>query len=104
MKSYNKMIGDRMLSVSYDELVKNPNDESQRIFDYIGLEGYHFDEAKRGQNYFSRTASSAQVQQPISTQSLGGWRRHEAFLEPVLIALQKQQQRLGLRVYEPKTD
>ncbi|NBR40075.1 MAG: sulfotransferase family protein, partial [Alphaproteobacteria bacterium] len=58
MKSYNKMIGDRMLSVSYDELVKNPNDESQRIFDYIGLEGYHFDEAKRGQNYFSRTASS----------------------------------------------
>jgi len=104
MKGYEDMMGDRMLSVSYDELVKNPSDESQRIFDYIGLDGYQFDEAKRGQNYFSRTASSAQVQQPISTQSLGGWWRHEAFLEPVLIALQKQQQRLGLPVYEPKTD
>jgi len=102
MKSYEEMMDDRMLSVSYDELVKNPNGESQRIFDYIGLEGYQFDEAKRGQNYFSRTASSAQVQQPISTQSLGGWRRHEVFLEPVLIALQKQQQRLGLPVYELK--
>jgi tetratricopeptide (TPR) repeat protein len=104
MKSYEDMMGDRMLSVSYDELVKNPDGESERIFDYIGLEGYKFDEAKRGRNYFSRTASSAQVQQPISTQSLGGWRRHEAFLEPVLIALQKQQQRLGLPVYEPKID
>jgi tetratricopeptide (TPR) repeat protein len=104
MKSYEDMMGDRMLSVSYDELVKNPNGESQRIFDHIGLEGYQFDEAKRGQNYFSRTASSAQVQQPISTQSLGGWRRHEAFLEPVLVALQKQQQRLGLPVYDPKID
>ncbi len=102
MKSYEEMMGDQMLSVSYDELVKNPDGESQRIFDYIGLEGYQFDEAKRGQNYFSRTASSAQVQQPISTQSLGGWRRHDEFLEPVLIALQKQQQRLGLPVYELK--
>lgn len=102
MKAYETLMGDRMLSVCYDDLVKNPGDEAQRIFDHIGLDGFRFDETKRGQNYFSRTASSAQVQQPISTQSLGGWRRHEAFLEPVLIALQKQQQRLGMPVYDPE--
>ncbi len=100
MHAYETHLGEKMLSLSYDDLVQNPQEESRRIFDYLGMGDFEFDESKRGEGYFSTTASAAQVQDQISTKSLQGWRRHEEFLKPVLAALQKQQKRLGLPVYQ----
>ncbi|MGC6484588.1 MAG: tetratricopeptide repeat-containing sulfotransferase family protein [Candidatus Puniceispirillales bacterium] len=91
--------GDRLLAVNYDEVVADPVAASQPVFDFIGCPDFSYDEASRGDDYFSRTASSVQVQQPITTGSVGGWRRHEAFLQPVLAALLKQQERYGLPQY-----
>ena len=91
--------GDRLLAVNYDEVAADPVAASQPVFDFIGCPDFSYDEASRGDDYFSRTASSVQVQQPITTGSVGGWRRHEAFLQPVLAALLKQQERYGLPQY-----
>jgi len=100
MQAYEAHLGEKMLSLCYDDLVQNPQEESRRIFDYLGMGDFEFDESKRGEGYFSTTASAAQVQDQISTKSLQGWRRHDEFLKPVLAALQKQQARLGLPVYQ----
>ena len=100
MQAYENHLGDRMLSVCYEDLVQHPQEQSARIFAYLGMDDFTFDETKRGQGYFSKTASAAQVQDQISTKSLQGWRRHEPFLTPVLAALKKQQSRLGLPVYQ----
>ena len=100
MQAYETHLSGRMLSLCYDDLVKNPQEESRRIFDYLGMGDFEFDESKRGKGYFSTTASAAQVQDQISTKSLQGWRRHKDFLKPVLATLQKQQSRLGLPVYQ----
>ena len=100
MRSYESHLGEAMLSLRYEDLVQHPKDESKRIFSYLGMDDFEFDESKRGGGYFSTTASSAQVQDKISTKSLQGWRRHETFLAPVLAALKKQQKRLGLPIYQ----
>ena len=99
MGIHERRIGEAMLAVNYDALVQHPETETSRIFNFLGLEA-RFDDAARNRGYFSRTASSAQVQAPISTASLQGWRKHEDFLRPMLAALQKQQQRLGLPAYD----
>ncbi|XDZ65633.1 sulfotransferase [Alphaproteobacteria bacterium LSUCC0684] len=100
MAFFTEKFGRRILSVSYDELVMQPEELSAEIFSYLGLDGYQFKESDRGKDYFSRTASATQVQQPISTSSLQGWRKHEDFLSPLLASLQKHQHRLGLPVYQ----
>ena len=100
MRSYESHLGEAMLSLRYEDLVQHPKDESKRIFSYLGMDDFEFDESKRGGGYFSTTASSAQVQDKISTKSLQGWRRHETFLAPVLAALKKQQKRLSLPIYQ----
>ena len=100
MQAYENHMGDDLLSLRYEDLVEQTAREAKRIFTYLGMTDFEFDESKRGYGYFSTTASAAQVQDKISTKSLQGWRRHEAFLKPVLMALQKQQSRLGLPIYQ----
>jgi len=93
--------GTAMLSVNYDELVNDPSSQSKRIFEFLGINDFSYDETRRAQGYFSKTSSTAQVQRPISAASVRGWRRHEDFLQPLLHALQTQQRKNGLPVYSP---
>jgi len=93
--------GTAMLSVNYDELVNDPSSQSKRIFEFLGISDFSYDETRRAQGYFSKTSSTAQVQRPISVASVRGWRRHEDFLQPLLHALQTQQRKNGLPVYSP---
>lgn len=91
--------GNRLIAVNYDDIVTDPVAASRPVFDYIGYPDFTYEEKNRGTDYFSKTASSVQVQQPITSGSVGGWRRHEEFLQPVLHALMKQQARYGLPQY-----
>ena len=100
MQDYQADLGDDLLSIRYEDLVQDYNGQAKRIFSFLDFDGFDFDENARGEGYFSRTASSKQVQEPISTKSLKGWRRHSDFLKPVLASLQKQQSRLGLPQYK----
>jgi hypothetical protein len=59
-----------------------------------------FVEQLRDNNYYSKTASSVQVQQPVSKASVQGWRKHSDFLRPLVLNLQKYQESLGLPIYD----
>jgi hypothetical protein len=71
---------ERILTVAYEDLVRNPKDWIPRILKHSGLSDepgvYAFHENKRS----VRTASVQQVRRPISTDRIGSARGHEPHL------------------------
>ena len=76
-----------MLQVNYEALVKRIEPEARRIVAHCGLEWNNaclaFHETKRP----VRTASVAQVRQPVYQTSVGRWRPDPMQLQPLLDAL-----------------
>jgi tetratricopeptide (TPR) repeat protein len=77
-----------ILEVQYEELVGDLEHQARRIVSHCGLEWddacVRFYETERS----VRTASAAQVRQPIYQNSIGRWRPHEARLQPLLRELE----------------
>jgi hypothetical protein len=73
-----------MLEVQYEEAVGNLDQQARRMLAHCGLEWHDacidFHKTQR----FVRTASAAQVRQPIYDSSIGRWRAYEALLQPLL--------------------
>jgi Sulfotransferase family len=73
-----------MLDVQYEELVADFEPQARRIIAYCGLPWdercLSFHKTQRP----VRTASTAQVRQPIYRSSIGRWRPYEAMLRPLL--------------------
>ena len=76
-----------MLDVRYEEVVADLEGQTRRILDHCGLEWdarcLDFHRTARS----VRTASVAQVRQPIYASAVGRWRAYEAFLAPLIAAL-----------------
>jgi hypothetical protein len=76
-----------MLDVRYEELVADLEGQARRIVGHCGLEWdarcLDFHQNRRQ----VRTASAAQVREPIYKSSVGRWRRYEPFLGPLLAEL-----------------
>jgi tetratricopeptide (TPR) repeat protein len=76
-----------MLEVQYEALVDDFEPQARRILAYCGLDWddacARFYETQRP----VRTASFAQVRQPIYRHSIGRWRPYETMLQPLLEAL-----------------
>jgi len=72
------------LDIQYEEVVADTEGQARRILDYCGLEWdprvLDFHHTKRP----IKTASSAQVRQPIYNSSVARWRNYEAHLGPLL--------------------
>ena len=87
MDHWDTVIPGKVLHVSYEHLVRDPQHQVQRLLDHCGLE---FDarclEFHRNQRPI-RTASSEQVRQPLYTSGIGYWRRFEQELQPLRISL-----------------
>ncbi|MCX2980601.1 sulfotransferase family protein [Halieaceae bacterium IMCC14734] len=77
----------RLLEICYEDLVADQEMQARRIIEHCGLEWtdrcLDFHKTKRS----VRTASAAQVRQPIYTSSIERWRRYEKFLQPLCDAL-----------------
>ncbi|HEY2480868.1 MAG TPA: tetratricopeptide repeat protein [Caulobacteraceae bacterium] len=77
----------RVLEVSYEAVVEDPEAWSRRLIAHCGLEWddacLRFHESRRPVN----TASLAQVRRPIYASSVGRWRRFARHLGPLLQAL-----------------
>ena len=77
------VLGDRMIEVEYENLVSEPERETRRVLDLLGLP---FEEACL---QFDRnvapiaTASSAQVREKMHTRSVGKWKKFERQLQPL---------------------
>jgi tetratricopeptide (TPR) repeat protein len=78
----------RILEVKYEDVVAGLERQARRIVAHCGLEWdarcLTFHQSPRP----VRTASAAQVRQPIYGDSVGRWRRYESFLGPLLSQLQ----------------
>ena len=76
------------LEVSYEECVKDLEREARRMIDFVGLDWdpgcLDFARTRR----VVKTASVAQVREPIHDRSVGRWRRYEAWHEPMFQAFQ----------------
>ena len=75
------------LEVQYEDIVADMETQARRLIDWVGLD---WDDAclsfhKTRRNV--RTASVAQVRQPIYSSSVERWRHYEAYLEPLLQGL-----------------
>lgn len=82
---------DRFIEVDYEAVVDDLEDQARRMIDFVGLPWddacLTFYETRR----MIRTASVAQVRQPIYTSSKGRWRQHAAHLGPLLAELGMEQ-------------
>jgi hypothetical protein len=65
-----------VLTVSYEDLVENPREQSARIVEFLGLpweeSTLRFHESPSP----SATASAVQVRRPVYATSIGKWRLH----------------------------
>ena len=70
------------LEISYEECVKDLERDTRRMIDFLGLEWdpacLDFAKTRR----VVKTASLAQVREPIHDRSVGRWRRYEAGTSP----------------------
>jgi hypothetical protein len=85
-----------ILDVHYEEVVGDLEQQARRIIAHCGLE---WDDACL--DFYRtprsvRTASAAQVRQPIYHSSIGRWRPHEDTLQPLLQALEELPDRCSL--------
>ena len=81
---------DAFHELRYEDLVTEPEAEVRRLLAYLELPWddacLAFHESKRQ----VRTASMAQVREPIHRGSVGRWKRYERFLGPLIEALGDQ--------------
>ncbi len=77
------------LHVCYEDVVNDLESNARRLIDFIGLEWdpacLEFYKTRR----VVRTASVAQVRQPVYSGSVGKWQRYAAYLEPLFEALKR---------------
>ncbi len=83
MDHWRLALPDRILDVSYEQLVSAPEPEGRRVFDFLGLEWRPECLAFHDRSDATATASAAQVRQPIYRTSIDQWKNYQRELEPV---------------------
>lgn len=75
------------IEVQYEDIVADMEGQARRLIDWCGLEWHDACLAFHKNERSIRTASVAQVRQPIYGSSVERWRHYGAYLEPLLSAL-----------------
>jgi tetratricopeptide (TPR) repeat protein len=90
MRHWRSLLGDRLIEVSYDDLVANPEHQIRRLLNRLRLsfeiECLNFETSRAS----SRTASAVQVREKIHTRSVNRWRHFERQLAPLQSFLTRQ--------------
>jgi tetratricopeptide (TPR) repeat protein len=85
----------RYLPIRYEDIV---SDQEQSIRAMLGFVGEKFNKACltfHENRRYARTASYAQVAEPLYDRSVGRWKHYRSYLEPVIPTLQPVIERLG---------
>jgi tetratricopeptide (TPR) repeat protein len=77
----------RILDVEYEQLVQNPEQGARRITDFLGLEWDPTCLEFHKSTDAVATGSAGQIREPINTAYLHKWKKFEAQLSPLKIAL-----------------
>lgn len=89
MAHWQRVLGDSLLVIDYEDLVENQGQVSKTIMTFCGLDWeracleFHLNDAA------SSTASAVQVRQPVYKSSIGRWRNYESELKPLADVLIK---------------
>ena len=87
MRYWERTFGDHILSVNYEELVANPEDEVKKLLSFLGKDFepncLAFEKNKR----VVRTTSSTQVKRGLYANSSEQWRHYESYLPEAMLAL-----------------
>ena len=83
MNHWLTILSDRIHVLDYEELVKNPETESRKLLEYLGLEWQD-----KCLSYYENkdavaTASAMQVRQPIYAEAVKRWKKYETHLDPI---------------------
>jgi tetratricopeptide (TPR) repeat protein len=81
-----EVLGDRILTLSYEELAADPANQTRRILDHVELDAEPATERGHRSRRAVTTASLAQVRQPIYRSSIGAADRYRAHLQPFIEA------------------
>jgi tetratricopeptide (TPR) repeat protein len=88
----------RYLSIRYEDIVA---DQEQSIRAMLGFVGERFNKACltfHENRRYARTASYAQVAEPLYDRSVGRWKHYRSYLQPVIPVLQPVIERLGYKI------
>jgi tetratricopeptide (TPR) repeat protein len=84
MKHWSGLFADDILTVQYEELIKNQEETSRTLIEHINLQwedaciDFHLNTRA------VRTASSVQVRQPLYEKSINRWKHYESQLAPLI--------------------
>ncbi len=87
MGHFDTALPGRIHRLIYEQLVEDPETETRRLLDYIGVE---FDPACLDFHKTERavvTASSEQVRRPLNRDGIGAWRNYAPWIAPMVAAL-----------------
>lgn len=83
MAHWRQLLGNSLLDVDYETLVKEPQDSIARVLDFLQLDWHEGCLQFHEVNNRVRTASVHQVRQPLYDSAAGRWRNYARYLEPL---------------------
>ena len=90
MRHWQAVIPDSLLSINYEDLVRNQEPMTRKLLDFIGLPWdpacLHFHAADSP----ARTLSAAQVREPIHDRSIGRGESYKSYLGPLIRILESE--------------
>ena len=84
MRHWQSTLGESMLTVNYEQLVHNQEEQTRRIIEYCDLPWEDACLDFQDNNAASSTASAVQVRQPINPSSIGQWRNYQQQLQSLV--------------------
>lgn len=90
MQHWTEVLPDNVIEVQYEELVADLRGQTQRLLGFLGLPWNDACLAFDRRDRSVQTMSARQVRGNLSTSSIGRWRQHREFLEPLVGALLRE--------------
>lgn len=87
MQHWERLFGERIFSVKYEDFVIRPEFNAERVFEYCGVawEREYLERARRSR--FVATASATQVREAINVSSINRWKKYSRQLSSVVAQL-----------------
>lgn len=96
-----ELLGPKVHPIHYEKIVEDRDRELRPLFEFLGLDWHDavldHQSTARGRGYI-KTASYAQVVEPIYTRSSGKWRNYRKQLEPVIPVLRPWADKFGYEI------
>jgi len=87
MTHWRAVLPNPILSLRYEDLIANPEAELRKVLEFLGLAWEPAVLDHTNSKNHSRTLSTAQIREPLSTKAIGRWKNYETHLDPLKSAL-----------------